>query len=121
MFEHVITDTLEHTLSDENHHSCINKCGNNTQCKNRAKNCQCFIQLCKVRIRLSDQRNDKIIQQEFQGQRDCNTCHGTDKDADKYDDKLYLMCSCHIFQKSFGSFDGVLVYFFLLIHRLRLL
>jgi len=32
-----------------------------------------------------------------------------DKDADKYDDKLYLMGSCHIFQKSFGSLDGVLI------------
>jgi hypothetical protein len=58
---------------------------------------------------LSDQRDDKVIQQKFQGQGYCNTCCGTDKDADKYDDKLYLMGSCHIFQKSFGSLDGVLI------------
>ena len=85
MLEHIITDTFKHTLTDINHHSGINKCGNHTKCKNT------------------------VIQQKFQGQGYCNTCCGTDKDADKYDDKLYLMGSCHIFQKSFGSLDGVLI------------
>ena len=109
MLKHVITNALEHTLSDENHHSGINKCSNYTQGKNSAKYCKSFIQLCEVRIRLSDERNDEIIQQEFQRQRDCNTCDRTDENTDKYNDKLYFMCSCHIFQKSFGSLDGILI------------
>ena len=109
MLEHIITDTLKNTLTDINHHSGINKCGNHTKCENAAKDCKCLIEFCKVRICLSDQRDDKVIQQKFQGQGYCNTCCGTDKDADKYDDKLYLMGSCHIFQKSFGSLDGVLI------------
>ena len=88
MLEHIVTDTLEYTLSNENHHSGIDKGSNYTQCKNTAKYCKCFIKFCEIRICLSDQRNDKIIQQEFQGQRYCNTCYGTDKDADKYNEEL---------------------------------
>ena len=38
-----------------------------------------------------------------------------------FKDKLCFISCCHIFQKSFGSLDGILIYFFLLIHRLRLL
>ena len=83
MLEHIITDTFKHTLTDINHHSGINKCGNHTKCKNTAKDYKCLIEFCKVRICLSDQRDDKVIQQKFQGQGYCNTCCGTDKDADQ--------------------------------------
>ena len=96
---------VEHTI----HHSAVNKGCDHTYCEDAAQNCHSLVQFCIIGVCLSDQRDDKVIQQKFQGQGYCNTCCGTDKDADKYDDKLYLMGSCHIFQKSFGSLDGVLI------------
>ena len=66
MFKHIVTDTFQHALTDINHCSGIDKCSNYTKKENTAKNGKRLIQFCKVRICLSDQRNDKIIQQEFQ-------------------------------------------------------
>ena len=123
MFKHIVTYSFEHTLSDINHHSCIDKCGNNTCKENASKNCQCFIKACKIRGFLPDQRKDKIIQQVSQrkGYRSCRNC--TDKNTEKYKDKLKLIFFCHIFQKTFRSFHVFFGHsrFLIFIHPLLLL
>ena len=121
VLKHIVTDALEHALSDEYHHSAVNKGCDYTYCEDAAQNCHSLVQLCIIGVCLSDQRDNIIIQQIFQGQGYGNAGYCTEKNADKYQYQPQLIGFGYIFQKSFGSFDGVLVYFFLLIHLLRLL
>ena len=121
MLKHIVTDALQHALSDKYHHSAVNKGCDHPYCENAAQNCHCLVQLCIIGVCLSDQRDNIIIQQIFQGQGYGNAGYCTEKDTDKYQYQPQLIGFGYIFQKSFGSFDGVMVYFFLLIHLLRLL
>ena len=123
MFKHIVTYSFEHTLSDINHHSCIDKCGNNTCKENASKNCQCFIKPGKVRLFLSNQRKDKIIQKVTKRKGYCRCRNCTDQNADEYQNKLKLIFFCHIFQKTFRSFHVFFCHsrFLIFIHPLLLL
>ena len=100
MFKHIVSHLFQNTLSDINHHSGVNKGGNHSQKENASQNCKRPVKLCKVRTLLSDQRNNKIIQQKFQGQRYGDRCHRADKNTDKHQDKTHFIGFCHIFQKA---------------------
>ena len=121
MLKHIVTDALEHSLSDKYHHSAVDKGCDHPYCEDATQNCHSLVQLCIIGVCLSDQRDNIIIQQIFQGQGYGNAGYCAEKNADKYQYQPQLIGFGYIFQKSFGSFDGVLVYFFLLIHLLRLL
>ena len=62
MFKHFISDLLQHALADHNHHTVVYKTGNDTQYKNAGQNRHSFIQFREIRILLSHQRQDIIVQ-----------------------------------------------------------
>ena len=66
--KHLVSDTLEHALTDHNHHSAIYKCSDNADQKDCSQHRQRRIQFCVIRILLTDQRNDKVVQQKLQRQ-----------------------------------------------------
>ena len=123
MFKHIITYSFEHTLSDINHHSCINKRCSHTGQEDTSQNCQCFIKAGEIRLFLSDQRKDKIIQQITKGERYRGRRYCTDQNTEEYQNKLKFIFFRHIFQKTFCCLYVILRHscFLFLIHPLRLL
>ena len=101
MFKHIITYSFEYTLSNINHHSCVNKCCNDTCQKDYAQNSQGLIKSCKIRGFLSNKRQDKIIQKVSQRKRDCSCRHSTDQDTEENKNKLEFIFLCHIFHQTF--------------------
>ena len=68
MFKHLIPDFFQYALTDDNHHPAVNEGGDDAQSKDTSQYSQSFIQLCKIRIGVSDQRDDVVVQQEPQRQ-----------------------------------------------------
>ena len=66
MFKHLVSYFFQDALSDNNHHPVVDKTCNNAQDKNTCQYSHCLIQLAEIRILLSYQREDKIVQQESQ-------------------------------------------------------
>ena len=68
MFEHFVPDFLQYALTDDNHHPAVNERGDDAQDKDTGQHSQSLVQFRKIRVGISDQRNDVVIQQEPQGQ-----------------------------------------------------
>ena len=122
MFEHLVTHTFQHALSDHYHHPAVDKCCDDTAQEDRSQYCERHIKFTVIRVLQSDQGDDIIIQKKLQRQRHGYRSDRTDQNTENYHDKLYLVRSCHIFHQAlrclYRSFvDG---WFFLLIHCQRL-
>ena len=74
MLKHIVTDSFKHALSDIDHQSCIGKGGKYTRNENTGQRSQRPVQPGKIRRLLSDQRDNKVVQQKFQRQRYGNAC-----------------------------------------------
>ena len=69
MLKHIVTDALEHALSDEYHHSAVNKGCDHPYCEDAAQNCHCLVQF-RIIVGLSVRSVDNIIIQQIFQHRD---------------------------------------------------
>ena len=76
MFEHIVPHFFQNALSDINHHSGVSKGRRHSHKEDTGKDRKRTVKSGKIRSLLTDQRDDKVIQKEFQRQRYGNRTDG---------------------------------------------
>ena len=104
MIKHLIANLLLRSFRNFYHDQVIRKRPNNPDNVNQSHRHNRLQQTCKIRIALSNQRSDVIIDHDLQKQWAPHIRKGADQDHEKDNDQLHFMLLRHNFQKAFDCF-----------------
>ena len=123
VLKHFIAHTLEHALADFDHQTGVDKRGQHARQEDGPQNSQRRVQLGEIGIRVANERDNEVVEQKLQGERNRNRGNGADENADKHGDKLRLISAGHISEQAPAGLQGLLIDAFVpfFIHRRRLL